>query len=651
LLAERFTATPDVEPGGRPLGAGLQGEVEDAPGQRRDEPRALGERHEGVGRHDAALRVVPAHERLDRADRAGDHVDLRLHRELELLARAQRMAQVGEQGEPVGGLRVVLGAVVDDAAALALGDVHRDVRAAHDVHADRRVARWLARDADARADAQLDAVDRQRRLDRDGDGVGERARLRGRADRGDDDELVAAGPPDEGAAAGHGADPAADGAQHLVADRVAEAVVDRLEVVEVDEQHRDERGLARALGEQRVQALAQGGAVAQAGQRVLVGQVAQLALQARALAGVAQRHHDAAHVGVGEEVRARGVDLDPARAAAHAQGGAQAVARDGGDLAEAARERAGGRRGARRRRTGRPARGGEQRAGRAGARADGPVGADDEDRVGRLLDDAAVPAVAAGADPPGPEEEQRGRRARDQRGEHELAPRCEHDGAEHEHDEGTGDGRRETHSSGDRPSTARLSAGRRRSASGRTSPAGRPPRRARRRGAAGAAAGLRPVAALELLARPAPARVVAPDLLLVGDVARLDQGQRRLGADRPVVGREPVGRRRGRAGRRGERARLGRAGAAGVAHARGAAGRGRAPRPARAGRLGPARAPCRRPRRRVLDLDLDLYVEHEPGELVHIVFIRSVKRSYASFLYAMIGSIWANPRRWMPSRR
>ena len=34
-----------------------------------------------------------------------------------------------------------------------------------------------------------------------------------------------------------------------------------------------------------------------------------------------------------------------------------------------------------------------------------------------------------------------------------------------------------------------------------------------------------------------------------------------------------------------------------------------------------------------------------------MVAMRSLNSLNASFLYATIGSIWANPRRWMPSRR
>ena len=90
-------------------------------------------------------------------------------------------------------------------------------------------------------------------------------------------ELVAAEARDHVLLA-HGAhEPGRDAAQQLVADRVAERVVDALEVVEVDEHHGDlvraarlER-LAHALGEQR--------AVGEPGQRIVVGLMGELVLQ------------------------------------------------------------------------------------------------------------------------------------------------------------------------------------------------------------------------------------------------------------------------------------------------------------------------------------------------------------------------------------
>src|SRR3954470_22949963 len=93
-----------------------------------------------------------------------------------------------------------------------------------------------------------------------------------------------------------------------------------------------------------------------------------------------------------------------------------------------------------------------------------------------------------------------------------------------------------------------------------------------------------PVALLELLARPAPARVVAPDLLGRLDPALLDRRRHVFGrVDRVAIGADRrAGRGRGRAaGRRGQRARLRRVAAAAVrdlAGARRGAARPRRPR-------------------------------------------------------------------------
>ena len=56
--------------------------------------------------------------------------------------------------------------------------------------------------------------------------------------------------------------------QHLVADRVTQAVVDRLEMIEVDQQHADRPVAPDLLRQQRLGVLQEGAAVEQAGQRI-----------------------------------------------------------------------------------------------------------------------------------------------------------------------------------------------------------------------------------------------------------------------------------------------------------------------------------------------------------------------------------------------
>ena len=72
----------------------------------------------------------------------------------------------------------------------------------------------------------------------------------------------------------------------LVADGVAERVVDVLEAVEVE--HQDRAAMAVALGrsQRAVELLLEAAAVEQPGQRVVVGEVLQLALEALALGDV-----------------------------------------------------------------------------------------------------------------------------------------------------------------------------------------------------------------------------------------------------------------------------------------------------------------------------------------------------------------------------
>ena len=82
-----------------------------------------------------------------------------------------------------------------------------------------------------------------------------------------DDELVAAEAAQHVAVAHDGAQPLAHAAQQLVADTVAEAVVDHLEVVEVDEHHGHRAGLAGL--QEPGELIEEAEAVRQAGQLVV----------------------------------------------------------------------------------------------------------------------------------------------------------------------------------------------------------------------------------------------------------------------------------------------------------------------------------------------------------------------------------------------
>ena len=71
---------------------------------------------------------------------------------------------------------------------------------------------------------------------------------------------------------------AGDAADQVVAGVVAERVVDRLEAVDVDDHHRALAAVAGGEGDVLVELGAEAAAVEQAGERVVVGEVAQLGL-------------------------------------------------------------------------------------------------------------------------------------------------------------------------------------------------------------------------------------------------------------------------------------------------------------------------------------------------------------------------------------
>jgi hypothetical protein len=230
-----------AEPGaqGRERVAGVHDHL---PAERHDQPGLLGHRDERVGPDDPALRVRPAGERLDPARPAGHQVHDRLiveldlvalDRELEVLLEAQALNRAREHGR-------VEPAVA--AFALALGRVHREVGGPHQrVGVVRRPAG--DRDPDAGPHVELGAVHRDRAREHEQDPLGD---PRGRRRLGmlgeQDGELVAADARDRVGRAQDGADAAADLGEHIVSAVMAQAVVDDLEVVDVDVQESGRRG-------------------------------------------------------------------------------------------------------------------------------------------------------------------------------------------------------------------------------------------------------------------------------------------------------------------------------------------------------------------------------------------------------------------------
>ena len=87
--------------------------------------------------------------------------------------------------------------------------------------------------------------------------------------------------------------------EQLVAGVVAEAVVDLLEAVEVDEQHGERRRAERSRPRERlVEPVAEERAVGETGQAVVERLAGQLLLEPDALGDVARVEHDAADLAV-----------------------------------------------------------------------------------------------------------------------------------------------------------------------------------------------------------------------------------------------------------------------------------------------------------------------------------------------------------------
>jgi hypothetical protein len=92
----------------------------------------------------------PADERLDADDPAGLEVGLRLVVDDELLV-LERAAQLARERQPLGVVRVLLGAIDGGAGVRALGDVHRDIGV---LEQRVRILPVLAEDGDADASSK-----------------------------------------------------------------------------------------------------------------------------------------------------------------------------------------------------------------------------------------------------------------------------------------------------------------------------------------------------------------------------------------------------------------------------------------------------------------------------------------------------------------
>ena len=161
-------------------------------------------------------------------------------------------------------------------AAAALRAVHRGVRVAQE-------ARGTVggpsrdRDADARGDHDLSVLEREGLTERADRAIGELFDLMLVGEVfADDDELVASESRHGVVAADRRREPTPHGDEQLVAGVVAEPVVDDLESVEVDEEHRNHRCFVAEAGERGVEPLDRQRAVRQVGERVVECEMTEL---------------------------------------------------------------------------------------------------------------------------------------------------------------------------------------------------------------------------------------------------------------------------------------------------------------------------------------------------------------------------------------
>ncbi len=280
-------------------GAGLAYRLlQDPAAQRDDQAGVFGERDEAVGAQDAVLRVQPADEGLGAAHAAVAEVDQRLVLDEELVA-VQGSGQ--GRGEAVAGDRSGVGLRVGEFEAVAarrLGPVHRDVGAAQHLRGA-ALAGGALDDADGAAHGEVTAVDADGGDQRVHDAARELVDLAlGVGSCGERDELVAAEPGDHLAGCGRaGLQPVGDLDEEPVSGRVAEAVVDGLEAVEVEVAQAEPLVVARA--ERLLQALEEQGAVREAGERVVGRLVAQPQVQQPPLGGVLHEGELVLRVAVG----------------------------------------------------------------------------------------------------------------------------------------------------------------------------------------------------------------------------------------------------------------------------------------------------------------------------------------------------------------
>ena len=291
------------------------GLLDDPAADGHDLSRLFGEGDELRGHDHRSAGRLPAEQRLDAHDRARGELDDGLVREPELVLAHCPMDESLELGAlrhpgPHRGFEHLRAPL-----AGPLRSIHGEVGVAQQIVGRLRRGRRQC-DADTRADDRVDPAEADRRADRFDQAVGDGARVVGRREIFEEDGELIASQASRGVARPEDAgQPACHFTEQLVAGGMAESVVHRLEVIEVEEENRERRLAARAPGEGMLDAVREEGPVREPTQTVVERLVPDLLVEAGVVQGdrrLVGERPGKAEVMRRDPPRIRPVDLDRA---------------------------------------------------------------------------------------------------------------------------------------------------------------------------------------------------------------------------------------------------------------------------------------------------------------------------------------------------
>ncbi len=240
-----------------------------------DEAIGLGDAKKEVGRQQAEAGMIPANQGFGLVQVAAGDVEDRLVVELQTALLDQCLTQFGLQLQLQRDL--LAQGLVEKAVGVApvtLGQIERQVRALEQLFATATVA-GIEADADAGGHHQRAAADGDRIAQSLQDALGEMACLVRPGEAGQDAEFVTTKAGYQVTVADRVADGLGHGHQQLVASVVTEAVIDALEVIDVEKHHRQATILLGMAVENLGEGLVEGAPIVQVGERVVVRRLLQ----------------------------------------------------------------------------------------------------------------------------------------------------------------------------------------------------------------------------------------------------------------------------------------------------------------------------------------------------------------------------------------